>query len=273
MGHTYWCAHSLGDDSYTDYYVFDNSPVLARQETYVTDLFTERALEFLEQHGAGPEPFCLSVHYTAPHAPWRREEQPAAIWDRYDGRDFPSLPVDPPHPWRGWDPTPEKRHETIAGYFTTITAMDAGIGRILGKLDEQGTTDQTLVIFTSDNGYNMGHHGSHGKGNGTFPKNMYEESVKVPFIARRPGSVPAGVLNTDLVSHYDFMPTILDYAGVENRVRRDLPGRSFSVMLRGDTGGHDAVVVCDESRLGVTGKGQTDRVGPEGGGRISFESG
>ncbi len=93
----------------------------------------------------------------------------------------------------------------------------------------------------------MGHHGVHGKGNGTFPLNMFEEAVKVPFIARCPGRIPAGVVNDDLVSHYDFMPTILDYLGMERPEGEKLPGRSFADILSGaGNGGHEEVVICDE---------------------------
>jgi len=246
--HDYWCAHSLGGDSYTDYFVFDNSPELQHQDQYVTDLFTDRGLAFLDEYGTGDRPFCLSVHYTAPHAPWRQHEQPADIWDGYADTEF-SLPVSPPHPWGGWDPSPEQRHETIQGYYTTITAMDRGIGRLLNRLDELEIADDTLVVFTSDNGYNMGHHGVHGKGNGTSPVNMYEESVRVPFIARRPGSVPAGQVNDDLVSHYDFKPAILDWLDLPAPADEHLPGRSFAPALRGESGGaagHEAIVICEE---------------------------
>mgnify|MGYP005631704037 CR=1 FL=1 len=244
--HSYWCAHSLGGDSYTDYFIFDDTPELAHQEQYVTDLFTDRAIDFLKGHAGDDQPFCLSVHYTAPHAPWREGEQPPEIWQSYADREFASLPVLPPHPWRGWNPTPEKRHETIQGYFTTITAMDAQIGRILDTLDELSLTEDTLVFFTSDNGYNMGHHGISGKGNGPSPMNMYEESVKVPFIARCPGRIPSGVLNTGLVSHYDFMPTILDYLGLDNPLADELPGGSFAESLRGGEMTDAPIVVCDE---------------------------
>ena len=246
-GHEYWCAHTLGGDRYIGYFIYDNAPDMSRQEQYVTDLFTDRALSFLDRHGSGDRPFCLSVHYTAPHAPWYREEQPSDIWDEYEKRDFPSLPIERPHEWGGWNPTPEKRRETIEGYFTTITAMDRNIGRLLAKLEELGLTENTVVIFTSDNGYNMGHHGIHGKGNGTFPVNMYEESVKVPFIAKYPGVIPGGVVNEDLVSHYDCMPTILELAGVQLPAGTDRsPGRSFVEALKGDRGGDESVVVCDE---------------------------
>ena len=245
--HQYWCAHSLGGDSYTDYFIFDNSRDLTHQDQYVTDLFTDRALDFLDQYGTGESPFCLSVHYTAPHAPWREHEQPPDIWYRYRNTEFDSLPVLPAHPWGGWDPTPEQRHETIQGYFTTITAMDAAIARILDKLEALAIADNTLVVFTSDNGYNMGHDGVHGKGNGTYPVNMFEESVKIPFIARYPGVVPASTTNTDLLSHYDFMPTVLDLVGLDNPVQNSLPGKSFAGSLRGEPGGgHEAVVICEE---------------------------
>ena len=187
------------------------------------------------------------MHYTAPHAPWRQEEQPLEVWQLYDGCDFPSVPLDPPHPWGGWDPTPEQRRETLQGYCTTITAMDAAVGRLLDKLTALGIREDTLVFFTSDNGYNMGHHGITGKGNGTYPMNMYEESVKVPFIANCPGRIPAGVVNADLVSHYDFMPTILDCVGLENPEADKLPGRSFAPLLKGDKlPARDSVVVYDE---------------------------
>ncbi len=245
--YSYWHTHSLGGDSYTNYFMFDGSAEMTHQTEYVTDVFTDRGIAFLDRYGRGEQPFCLNVHYTAPHAPWREEEQPPEIWRSYADVEFSSVPAVPPHPWGGWDPTPEERHETIQGYFTTITAMDAAIGRILDKLDALGIADNTLVFSLSDNGFNMGHHGIRGKGNGTFPMNMFEESVKVPFIARCPGRVPAGVVNSDLLSQYDFMPTLLDYLGLEAPATEPLPGRSFAHVLRGaGQGGHEAVVVCDE---------------------------
>ena len=72
------------------------------------------------------------------------------------------------------------------GYYAAITAIDAGIGKILDYLDVHGLAEETVVIFTSDNGMNMGHHGIWGKGNGTYPPNMYDSSIKVPFLIRAP---------------------------------------------------------------------------------------
>ncbi len=244
--YSYWCAHSLGGDSYTRYFVFDNEPQMTLQTQYVTDFFTDRALAFLDWHARGEEPFCLSVNYTAPHAPWRQEEQPPDIWRLYDGCEFESVPRRPPHPWGGWNPTPDARRTTLQGYATTITAMDAAIGRLLGRLDALGVADRTIVLFVGDNGYSLGHHGIMGKGNGTYPLNMFEESVRVPFIARWPGHIPAGSVRRELVSHYDFMPTLFDCVGIRHPVTDGLPGRSFAGLLRGGSGGQEAVVVCDE---------------------------
>jgi len=246
-GHTYWYAHSLGGDNYMNYFVFENSPEFVNRKQYVTDYFTDKAIDFLEKHGKGERPFCLSVHYTAPHAPWNPENHPDDILASYRDCPFDSFPDEPPHPWGGWQPSPEKRRETREGYSTAITAMDIGIGRLMDKLDELELRDNTLVVFLSDNGFNVGHHGICGKGNGTFPLNMYDTSVKVPFIASLPGRVPEGLRHEGLCSQYDFMPTILDYVGVANPGAGKLPGRSFAAALKGETDeGAEQVVVCDE---------------------------
>ena len=246
-GHSYWYAHSLGGDNYMNYFVFANSPELVNRKQYVTDYFTDKAIDFLDQYGQGEKPFCLSVHYTAPHAPWDRANHPADIFASYEDCTFDSIPQEPAHPWNGWDPGAEKRLETLKGYSTAITAMDLAIGRLMDKLDELKLRDNTLVVFLSDNGFNVGHHGICGKGNGTFPLNMYDTSVKVPFIASLPGRVPEGAVHEGLCSQYDFMPTILDYVGVANPEADKLPGRSFAAALKGETdGGAEQVVVCDE---------------------------
>ncbi len=125
--------------------------------------------------------------------------------------------------------------------------MDGNIGRILNFLDENNLRKDTLIIFMSDNGMNMGHHGVFGKGNATFPFNMFEESVKVPCIFSHPGVIPEGKINSMLVSQYDFLPTLLDYSGMKIPEDEFLCGRSFADVLRGkNTGLREFVVVFDE---------------------------
>jgi arylsulfatase A-like enzyme len=114
----------------------------------------------------------------------------------------------------------------LQGYFGCVSAMDAQVGRLLDRVEELGLRDDTLIIFGSDNGYSCGHHGFWGKGNGTYPRNMYENSIRVPFIMSQPGRLPQGVSTDALVSAYDFMPTLLDYMDLPLPAT-NLPGSSF----------------------------------------------
>ena len=139
----------------------------------------------------------------------------------------------------------------LSGYFSAVTAMDRGVGRLLDWLEAQDLRQDTLVLFSSDNGMNMGHHGVFGKGNGTFPANMYDTSVKVPMLVSQPGSVPQGVVDESLLSHYDLFPTLLEYAGISVSpavaAAGNLPGHSFAAILRGQRLASDQpVVVFDE---------------------------
>lgn len=94
---------------------------------------------------------------------------------------------------------------------------------------------------------NMGHHGIWGKGNGTRPMNMFDSSVKVPFLIAYPPLVPAGTVCEDMVSAYDFFPTLLDLLGFDPQTAARLPGHSFLPCLRGESlPGGGEVVVFDE---------------------------
>jgi len=250
-GFSFWEAHARGGGPYYNWPKVRGDQVVT-EENYVTDVITDDALRFLDEQAEADAPFYLSVHYTAPHSPWQREHHPKDLYDDYHANcPFDSLPNDPPHPWQtntapiGADD--EKRRSVLSGYFAAVTAMDANVGRILDWLEAHGLRENTLVFFTSDNGMNMGHHGIWGKGNGTFPLNMYDTSVKVPAILSRPGHVPEGEVCDAMLSHYDFMPTLLAYLGMENPGAAKLPGRSFAPLLTGEADrGRESVVVYDE---------------------------
>lgn len=249
-GYSYWEAYAFGGGDYNNYVWLDHGRPYRRTD-YVTDYVTEKAIDFLKERNGQTEPFLLSVHYTAPHSPWGQRFHPENVWHQYDSCPFHSTPDLPKHPWQsptapqGY--TPESRRENLQGYYTAITAMDSGIGKIMTKLENLGFLENTLVIFSGDNGMNMGHHGIWGKGNGTFPLNMYDTSVKIPFIMSWPGHIKPGWVADGLHSHYDVFPTILDITGVENPLKAQLPGRSFaSNILSGNDEGDDDVVVYDE---------------------------
>ena len=120
------------------------------------------------------------------------------------------------------------------------------MGQILAKLDELGLRQDTLVIFSGDNGMNMGHHGIWGKGNGTFPLNMYDTSVKVPFIVSFPQPHPPGGDSPSPAQPLRLPATLLDYLGYP-LPEAGLPGKSFASLLRGEAfEPNEHLVVFDE---------------------------
>jgi arylsulfatase A-like enzyme len=207
------------------------------ETAYITDVITDNALEMLDDLCAEERPFYLSVHYTAPHSPWGEKNHQKEYLDKY------------PHPW-SVDTAPkgtgEKRKELLRGYFAAVTAMDHNIEKLIQKLEDHNALDNTLIIFTSDNGMNMGHHGIWGKGNGTFPQNMYDSSVKVPFIISYGQKILPGVCE-NLTSHCDIFPTLMDWLDIEYETKQQQTGRSFAGVLQGNPeASRDFVVVHDE---------------------------
>lgn len=248
-GFRYWYTIGRGGCCYYHPDIVEDGHLHFEHGRYVTDLITDKALEFLDALSKDNAPFYLSVHYTAPHAPWEAEHHPKEFIDLYEDCPFHSTPDVPDHPGLTCEPmygTP-RRKEKLRGYYAAVTAMDQGVGKLLDALEERNLADNTLVIFAADNGMNMGHHGIWGKGNGTRPMNMYDTSVKVPFLVRWPGTVPAGQVCQRMVSAYDFFPTLLDLLGLDNQQIQHLPGTSFADALRGqEEGGREEVVVFDE---------------------------
>jgi arylsulfatase A-like enzyme len=246
-GFSHWFVHEKGGGPYND------APMIRNGERfnapgYVTSVITDDALGFIDRHAGSAAPFYLSVHYTAPHSPWTGH--PQAIVDSYDDCPFASCPQEEAHPWAGsLTRNCLGDREMLKGYFAAVTAMDRDVGRILERLEQHGIRQRTLVVFTSDNGFSCGHHGFWGKGNGTFPLNMYENSVKVPFLVSQPGRVPAGRVVGEMLSAIDLMPTLLAYTGVDlpEALRRGRAGRSFAELLEGGTApARDRVVIYDE---------------------------
>lgn len=112
-------------------------------------------------------------------------------------------------------------------YLRTIASIDESVGELLQYLDDEGLTDDTLVIYTSDQGFFLGEHGWFDK------RYMYEESFQMPFLARFPKAIQPGTVCNDMVSNVDFAPTFLNVAGA--RVPNYMQGRSIVPLLRGDT--------------------------------------
>lgn len=236
-GFTHWYAHESGGSPYHGAPMYRNG---TRQPAagYLTDVLADDAADFLLAQAGHDAPFYLSLHFTAPHKPWKGEH-PADVEQMYADCAFGSCPQEEPHPWQplvDGVPVGGERdvRAALVGYFASVTAMDTAIGRVLDVLADQDLSSSTLVVFSSDNGFNCGHHGIWGKGNGTFPQNMYDTSVKVPAILALPGRIGAGRVRRELLSAYDFAATLLECAGLDPAPFETGPGRSFADLLLAD---------------------------------------
>jgi arylsulfatase A-like enzyme len=122
-----------------------------------------------------------------------------------------------------------KYQRYMRDYLASISAVDKSVGRVLDYLKETGLDKNTIVIYTSDQGFYLGEHG-------WFDKRwMYEESLRTPLLISWPGVIKSGTVNNDLVSNLDFAETIIDIAGAE--VPEDMQGKSILPILKGETTG------------------------------------
>ena len=119
-----------------------------------------------------------------------------------------------------------KYQRYVKDYLRCVKSVDDGIGRILDYLDESGLAKNTIVIYSSDQGWYLGEHGWYDK------RWMYEESLRTPLLVRWPGTVKAGSRNEEIVSNLDFAETFLDVAGV--KVPSDMQGRSIVPLFKGE---------------------------------------
>ncbi|MGF2949599.1 sulfatase-like hydrolase/transferase [Microbacterium alcoholitolerans] len=249
-GFTRWYSHRYGGGPYVNAPVWrDGVPV--DEPRYITHAITEEALGFLRDRDPNA-PFYLQVNYTAPHDPWL-EGHPDEYTSLYRESSFPSVPREPRHEWThgssSFDGAYDDPHPHLVGYCAALTAVDRGLGQILNLLEDEGIRDDTVVLFLSDNGFSCGHHGLWGKGNGTWPLNFWDSSVRVPMVA----SVPGGARGTSdaLVSATALHSTVCELAGVEIPADQWRASESIAPLLRGEsTQGADVVVIAAEYGMG-----------------------
>jgi arylsulfatase A-like enzyme len=211
----------MSDHSTVPVYDFDPSGAYPPEKQYTADsfssrLFADEAIGFLDTY-TEDNPFFLYIAFTAPHDP-RMAPPP---YDRMYRAEELSLPPNflPDHPFDNGEMrvrdenlaphprTPETVREHLAAYYAMITHLDAQIGRVLETLEARGLLENTIVVFTSDNGLAVGGHGLLGK------QNLYDHSVRVPLILRGP-NIPSGVRSSALCYISDLFPTLCDTAGV-----------------------------------------------------------
>jgi arylsulfatase A-like enzyme len=127
---------------------------------------------------------------------------------------------------KGDELTRWKYQRYMQDYLATILSIDDNIGRLLDYLDSSGLAENTLIVYTSDQGFYLGEHGWFDK------RFMYEESFRTPLIVRWPGKVKPQTVNTDLVQNIDFAPTFLSAAGIQPP--EEMQGQSILPLLKGE---------------------------------------
>ncbi len=160
---------------------------------YMTNLLGDRAVQTVEAYARSKEPFLLSLHFTAPHWPWEGPDDEAES-KRIKGR------------LRHYDGGTQKT------YITMVQSLDANIGRVLQALDVQGLAENTIVIFTSDNG---GERFSKVWPFSGMKSELLEGGLRIPAIVRWPGRVAAGSVSEQVMISMDWMPTLLAAAGTQ----------------------------------------------------------
>lgn len=196
--HTYYPTHLWRNRTYQ--LLRDNRG--ARQEAYSHDLVTDAAFDWIGQTTG--DPFFCYLAYTIPHA----DNELGA--DTGDGQPVPDYGPYENEPW----PSAEK------GFAAMITRMDRDIGRLVDLLKEKGIDQDTLILFSSDNGPHRegGHSPAFFESQGGLrgiKRDFYEGGIRVPAIARWPGKVKAGVVSEQPWAFWDFLATAADIAGVE----------------------------------------------------------
>ena len=259
---------------------------------YVTNVITEKAIDWMENIHDKNKPFCLLLHHKAPHRTWMPDtcdlqlfsdttfELPANFYDDYNGRQaaheqkmsiikdmdlvydlkmadkeneihtttglenagrsmYNSMTPEEKAAWDAhYDPIIQKfKKDKLSGkqlsewkyqqymrdYLATVLAVDENIGRLLNYLEKIGELDNTIIVYTSDQGFFLGEHGWFDK------RFMYEECQRMPLIIRYPKAIKAGSTSNAISMNVDFAPTFLDFAGVD--IPSDIQGASLKPIL------------------------------------------
>lgn len=227
------------------------------EHIHLTDLTTDKAIQFIEST-SGNQPFCVSISYNAPHADDAHPQQ--YFWatrndELYKAQDIPLSPLVadtfyqalPPFVkadstigrirWRWRFDTPEKHQRMVKGYYRMISTIDDNVGRLLSTLEEMNVSENTIIIFTSDNGYFLGERGLSGKWL------MYENSLRVPLLIYDPMQEVKPTNRAEIALNIDIAPTILDYAGVA--IPPTIQGRSLRPLVNNESVDWRADFLCE----------------------------
>ncbi|TDD73152.1 DUF4976 domain-containing protein [Jiangella aurantiaca] len=219
---------------------------------YTTTVLTDLALERIARRDPD-RPFCLLLWHKAPHRSWDPDiahlklfdgvdvPEPPTLFDDYAGRGRAAHEArmrigrdlnerDLKAPWPAGLPEPDRTRwayqSYIKDYLRCVASIDDNTGRLLDALDDHGLAADTVVAYSSDQGFFLGDHGWYDK------RFMYEESLRMPLMVRYPREVASGTSTDAMALNVDFAPTFLDLAGLPTHPR--MQGRSLRPLLRGE---------------------------------------
>ena len=221
-------------------------------EGHSSDVIADRALDYLKNRRDPDKPFMLFCHFKAPHDTWEFAErysdyledveipEPTNLFDDYEGRDALSKTLqyvgsrwgdhtnfeDQTGHLEGIEKKKMQYQLYMKKYLRCVKGVDDNMGQILDYLDNAGLAENTLVIYTGDQGFFLGEHGLYDK------RFMYEEALRMPFLMRWPGHIHEGSVSHGMILNVDFAPTMMDAAGIESNP--EMQGRSFLDLTRGD---------------------------------------
>ncbi|TKG90426.1 arylsulfatase [Puteibacter caeruleilacunae] len=228
LGHNYYPYHLWSNLSKLRL----NKNMGKEEGTYAPNLIHIKTLNFIEKYK--DQPFFCYVPTIIPHAELKVPENYLA---RFRGK------LNPEKAYKGTDSGPYYKSggygsqpESHAAFAAMITLLDDHVGEIVAKVKELGIEDNTIIIFTSDNGPHLegGADPDYFNSNGAFTgykRDLYEGGIRVPFIASWPGQIPEGTINNHPSAFWDFLPTACDLAGIE--VPDSIDGISYLPALLG----------------------------------------
>ncbi len=204
---------------------------------FKSQIITDQAVGFLHNRKTD-RPFFLFVGHTATHSPW--SDHPERLVQHYRHRDLLDFQTGSAYPFGRQNlesaelMSRTEAREGLVQYYAAVSSLDEAVGRLLDELDALGLIDETLIVYTSDHGLCCGHHGIWGKGNGTMPLNMVEESIRIPMIFHHPGeALFSGQRRPEFVDHLDLFQTLMAFAGTKApaEISDTYPGKSFLPLL------------------------------------------
>jgi arylsulfatase A-like enzyme len=215
-----------------------------KEPGYTTKFWTEHGARFIEQNK--DRPFFLYLAYNGPYGLGESlmHEGRNRHAEYYADKEMKSFPREKMHPWLHGNKRFLNDVNAMRRYAAEVSGVDDGVGRILETLEEHGLDENTLVIYTADQGLAGGQSGFWGMGDHTRPRTGYDWTMHTPLIFRHPAKIKAGQRSPLLVSNYDFLPTVLEYLGLAGKQAEEpqSPGSSYAPVLDGKEVSRDGYI-------------------------------